>query len=164
MTVCITLKNIGPIWIDIAMMMGSPDKIFYVPVYTKTDQLIRSSKIVEFNAPRTSRIDLDDVFDGIRTCLLDFIIHADEMGTDDALYVMYVAKKGINSTSDGWGCEYYPKCKVVLLKEHKGTDNAAIPYRPSKRPLSQKRMRAGEFDRVFDHNQIEVEDDDIILI
>ena len=163
MTVCIMLGKLGPIWIDIVMMMDSAGKIFYVPVYTKTEQLIRSSKIGEFYAPLTSRIDIDDVFDGSRTCLLDFISHAGEMGTDDALYVMYVAKKETNSTSDGWECEYYPKRKVVLLEEHKSTSNAEIPYRPSKCPLSQKRMRVGEFDRVFDHNQIEVDEDDSIF-
>ena len=64
--------------------------------------MIRSSKIGEFHVPLTSRIDLDDVFDGRRTCLLDFISHAGEMGTDNALYVMYVAKKGANSTSNGY--------------------------------------------------------------
>ena len=45
MAVCNMLENIGPIRIDIVMMMDSPEKIFYAPVYTKTDQLIRSSKI-----------------------------------------------------------------------------------------------------------------------
>ena len=124
--------------------------------------MIRSAEIGEFNVPLTSRIDLDDVFDGSRTCLLDFISHAGEMGTDEALYATYVAKKGINSTADG-NVGTIQKCKVVLLKEHKGADNAEIPNRPPKFPFSRERMRMDEFDRVFDHNQIEVEEDDIIF-
>ena len=143
--------------------MNSPAKIFYVPVYAKTEQLIRSSKIGEFNVPPASRIDMGDVFDGSGTCLLDYISHAGEMGVDDALYVTYVAKKGVNSTSDGWGCEYYPKCKVALRTENKGADNADIVRKQPRCPFSHKRTRRNESDRVFDHNQVAVEDDDTIF-
>ena len=106
---------------------------------------------------------MGDVFDGSGTCLLDYISHAGEMGVDDALYVTYVAKKGVNSTSDGWGCEYYPKCKVALRTENKGADNADIVRKQPRCPFSHKRTRRNESDRVFDHNQVAVEDDDTIF-
>ena len=146
--------------------MNSPAKIFYVPVYAKTEQLIRSSKIGEFIVPRTSRIDMGDVFGGGRTCILDYISHAGEIGVDDALYVMYVAKKKkkwVNSTSDGWECEYYPRCKVALLTEHKGADNASTLSKQPKCPFSHKRTRRNGFDRVCGRNQVEVEDGDSIF-
>ena len=142
---------------------GYPGGIFYVPVYAKTEQSIRISKIGEFNVPPTSLIDLVEVFDGGRTCLLDYISHAGEMGVDDALYVMYVAKKEVNSTSDGWECEYYPKCKVSLLTEHKGADNASTLSKQPKCPFSHKRTRRNGFDRVCGRNQVEVEDGDSIF-
>ena len=55
MTVCIRLEQLGPIWIDIFMMMDSPEQIYYAPVYAETHQLIRSSKIGEFHLPIASK-------------------------------------------------------------------------------------------------------------
>ena len=55
------------------------------------------------------------------------------------------------------------KCKVVLIGDNASSPNASIQYRYPRCPLSQKRMREGEFDGVFDHNQIEVDEGDIIF-
>ena len=88
---------------------------FYVPIYDREEQLARSRKVGIIRAPLKAHLDIEDVFDGRGTCLLDYISYDAENGVDEATHVVYLAKKGVYSTREGWGCEYLRKCKVDEL-------------------------------------------------
>ena len=94
-------------------MVESPGEMLYVPLYDATPHPIMSSKLGHIDAPLTAKIDIDDVFGGRRTCLLDYITYVTQDGAGDVDHVAYLDKKGIRSTANGWVCGYYRKCKVV---------------------------------------------------
>ena len=74
--------------------MDIPEKMIYAPVYCSTEQAANSSKLGLLRAPLTAKLDLDDVFDGRRTCLLDYLSYAAEGGIAEVTHVAFLAKKG----------------------------------------------------------------------
>ena len=45
-------------------MMQKPERALCLPIYTETQQWVRSRKIGLFRAPLTDKLDVDDLFDG----------------------------------------------------------------------------------------------------
>ena len=79
--------------------------------------MIDSKKIGPFQAPLTSKLDIDDVFDGRSCCVIDYLpcisnLYECEVPT----HISYLVKKGVVSTKEGWICEYRHKEKCVELK------------------------------------------------
>ena len=125
-------------------------------LYDKEEQLAHSSKLGLISVPLKALLDVDGVFDGRRTCLLDYIAYASETGVDEATHVVYLAKKGADSTNEGWGCEYLRKCKVAELpkREDLEDDNPSaptVPIRKQRIVIPQDRTRPGVSSRVFPH-------------
>ena len=81
------------------------------------------------SAPKVSRLDVGDVFNGESTCVLGYICHADEGDFDDPIYFMVTVKKGTRSMTDGWVCDYDNKVKVVIIDE--GGAMTSTPYTPA---------------------------------
>ena len=79
-------------------VMDTTEKMLYVLVYCNTAQEVTSSKLGAIRAPLTAKVDIDDVFDGRRPCLLDYMLYAADAGADEVTRVAYPAKKGIVST------------------------------------------------------------------
>ena len=119
--------------------MRSPERFLSIPVYCEEWQPIRSSKIGVVQAPKVSRLDIDNVFNGESTCILDFISRADDGEYDDPLFFMVIVKKGTRSTSGGWVCDYDSKLKVVMLGE--GNAMSSTPYTPATVPSQSATQR-----------------------
>ena len=117
---------------------------------------MRSTKLGLIRVPLKAQLDIDDVFDGRRTCLLDYLSYVSEDGTEVVTHVVYLGKKGVNSTKDGWEMEYQRKCKVVALTNREepmeGFPNTPVLPSPKQRiVISQDRTRADTYARVFSH-------------
>ena len=103
--------------------MKSPGKILGVPVYMKEIQQINSSKLGGLvYAPKTSNLDLHDVFDGESLCLIDYICSAEGGDFDWPEHVSFMVKTGAQSTPTGWECVYDTQMKVVVLSKDKNDE------------------------------------------
>ena len=136
--------------------MESTGKISYAPIYDKEEQLVRSSKLGLIRVHLKAHMDIGDVVDGRRTCLLDYIAYASETGVDEATHVVYLAKQGFNSTKEGCECEYHRKCKVAeqTKREYVKDESPNTPIAPRRNQrivISKDRTRAGAISRVFSH-------------
>ena len=76
---------------------------------------MNSSKIGDFHIPLNASLDVEDIFDGRSMCLLDELATFDDGSCAVVEGVIYVAKRGVFSTSSGWVCNYYLSSKVVKL-------------------------------------------------
>ena len=117
-------------------------------MYSTKDQLIRSKKIGEFTAPLSALLDIDDVFDGRRLCLIDQLPTLIDGKCADPHSVAYLPKKGAQSTPEGWLCEYTNTCKVIVLP-----DNMPKPDTPGQLddPSSARRST---FRRIFGKDSV----------
>ena len=106
----------------------NPGGYLAVPLYCEEWQSIRSSKAGLVQAPKVSRLDIDNVFNGESTCILDFIRQADDGEFDEPLYFMVIVKEGTRATDGGWVCDYKNQMKVVKLGEPNET--SPTPYTP----------------------------------
>lgn len=95
--------------------MRSHGKCIAFSDYTKAEKPIDASEIGAFNAPLTSRLDTDDVFDGGSLCIIDYLATANERTCQIPTHIIYVVKRRAISTEEGWACEYYRKAKCVKL-------------------------------------------------
>ena len=74
--------------------MKSPERYLSIPAYCQEWQAIKSSKVGAIQAPRVTRLDVDDVFNGESMCILDYICNADDGGYDEPLFFMVSVKRG----------------------------------------------------------------------
>ena len=139
-------------------LMDSPEKILYAPVYIKQTQAINRSDLGLIYVPPKSTLDIDDVFGGRRTCLIDYILYAGENGIDEATHVAYIVKTGSNITPVGWECEYERRCKLAQLVSRK-EDPAGAACDQQKINISHGRTRACQHGRVFPNVLLPEEDD-----
>ena len=59
--------------------MKSPDRILRLPIYAAEFTLIKRGKTQsDCYIPKSTRVDIDDVFDGVSLCLLDYLAHVDD--------------------------------------------------------------------------------------
>lgn len=114
-------------------MKSNPEKILHLPVYCEEWQTIRANKIGEFGVPLLARLDLDDVFNGTSVCLLDYLSTADEGNCAIVEEAIYIMKKSAKSTTSGWMCEYFNKCRIAKLAESNADDGLSRPPRQRER-------------------------------
>ena len=110
-------------------VMRNPERYLATPLYCEEWLSVKSSKVGIIQVPKVSRLDIDDVFNGESTCILDYICAADDGEFDDPVYFMVVVKTGTRSADDGWLCDYDSKVKVVMLEEERAM--SATPYTPA---------------------------------
>ena len=75
--------------------MRSPERYLAIPAYIEEWQQIRSSKVGILQVPLVSRLDMDYVFDGQSSCILDYVSTADEGDYGEPLYFMVITKKKV---------------------------------------------------------------------
>ena len=97
--------------------MKSPERFPALPVYALTMYSVVSSQVGELHAPESTRLDIDDVFNGDILCVLDYVMGAFGGAFDEPEHMMIVVKTGSRLTLDGWVCDYDKKVKVVMLSD-----------------------------------------------
>ena len=97
--------------------MKKPGNILRRPAYSEQIQTIVSKKIGAPQAPLTSNLDMEDIFDGRSSCPLDYSPTVSDSECEIPTRIVYVVKKGATSTGIGWIREYYNKAKCVDLCE-----------------------------------------------
>ena len=139
--------------------MEVPGEMQYVPVYCLTAQTVACTKLGIIRDPLAAKLDIDDVFDGRRPCLLDYMLYAADAGDDEVTHVASLGKKGVTSTVDEWGCEYHRKCKVVeiITPDVVIRQNAVRSRNPD---VYSNRTRGDAYARVFSNVLVEASDDD----
>ena len=127
--------------------MKIPELYLAIPAYCEEWQPIKSSKVGVIQAPKVTRSDVDNVFNGESMCILDYICNADDGEYDEPLFFMVIVKKGTRSTAGGWVTDYDSKMKVVTLGQK--NDMHSTPYTPATvrsqdRAPSRVEIEAGE--------------------
>ena len=135
----------------IQTLMKSPEKILGLPIYTKDTHQIHSSKVGGLiYAPKTSILDLDDVFDGESLCLIDYICTANDGCFDWPNYMMFMVKIGARSTPQGWGCDYDAQMKLVMLDTDKNDQIHGKHAPPIEVTEAAEIPSQANFSRIFD--------------
>ena len=119
--------------------MKNPEKILCLPLYIEESHLVKSTKIGSFLAPIKTRLDLDNVFDGRSSCLIDFFSSLRCGGHAKPTHVVYAVKKGVISSGDGWMCEYHKKVKCVALIENEVDETADESFKPITNKTKERR-------------------------
>ena len=104
-------------------------------------------------APKVSQLDIDNVFDGESTCIVDYICRADEGEYGDPLYFMVIVKKGTRTKDGGWFCDYDKKMKVATLVEENAMSPA--PFTPA----TARTQGVNSHNRVPSHVEVDASDD-----
>ena len=97
--------------------MKSPGRFLALSAYTLTTHRVVITKVGELDAPESTRLDIDDVFNGESLCILDYIMGAFEGGFDEPEYMLIVVKAGARLTSNGWICDYDKTAKASMLND-----------------------------------------------
>ena len=121
--------------------MKSPGRFLALPAYVLTTYSVTSSQVGELYAPESTRLDIDDVFNGDSLCVLDYVMSAFDGGFDEPEHMMIVVKTGSILTPDGWVCDYEKKVKVIMLNDSE--DKKDEPKNTAIQLVSDKREDEG---------------------
>ena len=131
--------------------MKSPWKIPGLPIYTKWRHQTLSSKVGGLiYAPKTSILDLHDVFDGESLCLIDYISTASDGRFDWPKYMMFMVKTGALPTPQEWECDYDAQMKPVVMNKDKGDEIHGKDPRPIQFTQADGLASQANFSRIFD--------------
>ena len=120
-------------------------------IYTKEHHQILSKKIgCLIYHPKTSILDLEDVFNGESIYLLGYISAASSGLFEWPKYVMLMVKTGLRSTPSGRECDYDAQPMVVILDK----DKAGEIHGEIQHPIQFSQVDIGadksNFPRIFD--------------
>ena len=134
-------------------VMRSPERYLAIPMYCEEWHQICSSKVGMLQAPLVSRLDIDNVFNGESTCILDYVSHADAGEHDEPLYFMVIVKKGTRTKDGGRVCDYTNKMKVVMI----GDESTMCPTQFT--PATARTQGVNSQSRMPSNAEVEAADD-----
>ena len=84
------------------LLMKSAGGFSFAPIYDKITQFIHAAKLGYVTAPKTDTLDMDDEFRGPENCLIYHISDYDDGRCAIPEHVVFLAKKGLLSTTMDW--------------------------------------------------------------